>query len=174
MTEALKAAIEQMTKALEQKLLEVAELKNAINTIARQMGDEAPYTDVAAEQVKTAGSPKKLRPDQFFGKSPTTAAREYLEILGKPATAEELLHALTAGGFDFESQGWKDDKYRLKNLAISLGKNSAIFTRLPSGPFGLAKWYPGHSRKAPVKPKSDAEGDEGGGDDDGGLLNDAK
>jgi hypothetical protein len=163
MTDALRAAIEEMTRTLEQKLKEAADLKRTINILARQMGEEPVYPETDEEITRRPASAMKLRPDHFFGKPPTTAAREYLEIRNEPATAEEILEALARGGFDFDAQNWKDEKYRLKNLAISLGKNSAIFTRLPSGPFGLAKWYPGHVRRA-----TGAQAKSGGADTEGG------
>lgn len=160
MTDTLRAAIAEMTQALEKKLAEVTDLKRSINTLARQVGDEVPYPNLESEAVATPRSALKLRPDEFFGKSPIIAAREYLETTGKPATAEEILQALERGGFDFEAQGWKEN-LRLRNLAISLGKNSSIFTRLPSGPFGLAKWYPNRMKKREERvdeelPRSDA------------------
>lgn len=157
MSDALKAAVEEMTRKLEQKMREVADLKRVINLIAREAGDQPPYEEVEPEAAK---QPKgDTRPDRFYGKSPTTAAREYLEDRAKPATAEEVLRALEDGAFDFNAQGWGEEKTRLRFLAISLAKNSAIFTRLPNGLFGLAKWYPGAKR-----PKAKNEGDEGAGD----------
>jgi hypothetical protein len=56
------------------------------------------------------------------------------------------LEALLKGGFDFEAQGW-NDAMRLKNLGISMGKNSLIFHRLPNGTWGLTKWYPNIKQK---------------------------
>src|SRR5437773_4092898 len=94
MTDAIKAAVEEMTQALELKLREVAELKKTINILSRQMGEEPIYPETDEEAAARPHSAKKLRPDQFFGKSPTTAAREYLELRNAPCTAEEILDAL--------------------------------------------------------------------------------
>src|SRR3989442_1550677 len=132
MNEALKTAIEVMTSKLEQAMREVADLKRAINTMARAAGEAPPYEDAEPESAKAVAK-GQTRPDRFYGKPPTPAARAYLEELNEPARAEDILKALEAGGFDFETQGWKGEKFRLKNLAISLSKNTAIFTRLPNG-----------------------------------------
>ena len=97
-----------------------------------------------------------LDADQFYGKPPTTAAREYLEMRDKAVSLEEILDGLERGGFDFTAQGWNQGA-RLKNLGISLGKNSAIFHRLPSNTWGLTKWYPGVKDKKLPKENGKAE-----------------
>jgi hypothetical protein len=74
------------------------------------------------------------------------AAREYLDLRGTAVPLDEILEALQRGGFSFESQGWADAA-RLRNLGISIGKNTAIFHRLPNDTWGLAKWYPGVKQK---------------------------
>jgi hypothetical protein len=88
-----------------------------------------------------------LDSDEFYGKAPTVAARLYLEKRNKAVPLDEILEALGRGGFDFEAQGWKDEGARLRTLGISLGKNSAIFHRLPSDTWGLTKWYPNAKTK---------------------------
>ena len=152
MSDTIKAAIEELTRKLEQKMREVADLKRAINIMAREAGDSAPYDDAEPEAARLPRN--DARPDRFYGKPPTTAAREFLEERQKPASAEEVLRALEEGAFDFAAQGWENEKLRLRYLAISLSKNSAIFTKLPNGLFGLAKWYPGAK-----KPKAKGEGE---------------
>lgn len=157
MSETLKTAIEEMTRTLEQRLREVADLKRAINILARQAGENAPYDEAEPEGARP--SRNDVRPDRFYGKPPTTAAREFLEERQKPASAEEVLRALQEGAFDFTAQGWVNEKLRLRYLAISLSKNTAIFTKLPNGLFGLAKWYPGAKRP---KAKGEEEPENGG------------
>jgi hypothetical protein len=142
MSELLKKAIEDMQSILAGKMEDVAKLKRTINGMAAAIGETAIYPDDEPEQPSFRGKSALLRPDEFFGKSPITAAREYLEKVGEPKALDEIFDGLARGGFDFDAQGWKDEKHRLRFLAISLGKNTAIFTRLPSGPFGLTKWYP--------------------------------
>lgn len=170
MNDALKTAIEELTRKLEARMREVADLKRAINTFAREAGEEPPYADAEPEAAKAAV--KDLRPDRFFGKSPTTAAREFLEAYGKPASAEQILEALRDGAFDFDGQKWKDE-FRLKNLAISLSKNSSIFTRLPNGLFGLSRWYPGARKPTKARPDEEepAEAGEGSQETDGDTDN---
>lgn len=142
MSETVKKAIEDMQGILASKVAEVAKLKQTINGMARAIGEEAPYPSEEPEDVAAMRKSTAIRPDEFFGRSTITAAREYLEKVHEPKPADEILAALAKGGFDFEAQDWKDEKVRLRNLAISLSKNTQIFTRLPSGPFGLTKWYP--------------------------------
>jgi hypothetical protein len=145
-------AIEDAKAILEQKEAEVRKLKRTINGMAEMAGLEPIYPD---EEPKPAALNRRnapIRPDEFFGRPPTTAAREFLEKVAEPRDAEDILAALTEGGFDFQAQNWKDEKLRLKNLAISLSKNSQIFVRLPSGPFALVKWYP--ELKAKAKPRT--------------------
>ena len=60
---------------------------------------------------------------------------------GLAVEAEEILQALEKGGFDFKKQGWTQ-KTQLRNLTISMSKNSSIFHRLPNGTYGLVKFYP--------------------------------
>ena len=162
MSESLKKAIEDMQSILAAKMAEVAKLKRTINGMATAIGDAALYPEEEPEQPNTRGRASPIRPDQFFGKSPITAAREYLEKVGEPRPVDEIFDGLTRGGFDFEAQNWKDEKQRLRYLAISLGKNTAIFTRLPSGPFGLTKWYPELKRvkPRPAEPAADKESSE--------------
>lgn len=165
MSDTLKTAIDELNRKLEQKMREVADLKRAINIMSREAGETAPYDDAEPEATKQANP--DVRADRFYGKSPTTAAREYLEERKKPASAEDVLRALEAGAFDFKGQGWENEKLRLRYLAISLSKNTAIFTKLPNGLFGLAKWYPGAK-----KPKSKSDVDEPGAENGGARAGD--
>ncbi|HEV7397771.1 MAG TPA: hypothetical protein VGN86_14770 [Pyrinomonadaceae bacterium] len=116
----------------------------------------ARYLDADLAVTGTSGLPS-LKSDQFYRKSPITAAREYLELRGTAVPLEEVLDGLTRGGFDFEHQLWTEE-LRLKNLGISLGKNSGIFHRLPNNTWGLTKKYGIKERKPSGKKggKSDA------------------
>ena len=51
-------------------------------------------------------------------------------------------------------------KHALRNLSISLAKNTQTFTRLPNGTFGLAEWYPNVKAQKQSKTNADAS-DEG-------------
>ncbi len=138
----LKGAIDILVARVEKKLLEAATLKGMVNGLCVEAGIDPVYSD-ATTAHSTATT---IRPDQFYGKTPTVAAREYLEIKGRAVGLEEILDAIAKGGFDFEAAGWTEAA-RLKNLGIALGKNSAIFHRLPNDTIGLVKFYPEVERR---------------------------
>ena len=140
MSNELQGAINVLVSKVEQKTQELVEMKRMINGLCREADQPVLYTD-ADLAVKGSTALPTLDSDEFYGKPPTTAAREYLEMRDKAVSLEEILDALERGGFDFAVQKWAKDA-RLKNLGISLGKNSAIFHRLPSNTWGLTKWYP--------------------------------
>jgi hypothetical protein len=155
MSEQLQGAIDFLVGRIEQKAQELAEQKRTVNALCREAGREAMYPD--AELAGTTGGLPSLRASQFYGKTPTVAAREYLDKRADAVSLEEILEALQRGGFDFDSQGWKEDA-RLRNLGISLGKNSSIFHRLPNGTWGLTKWYPNvKQKKAAAKANETAQ-----------------
>ena len=148
MSENVKNTISELTAELEIKMSEIASLKETINMLSKRIGLNPPYPDTAPEKI--VGLRKPIKPDQFYGVSPITAARMYLETRGEACPAGEVLQALSDGGFDFNAKGWKE-KIRLKNLSISMGKNTAIFERLPNGYYGLSKWYPNSPKRKVVK-----------------------
>lgn len=145
----LQGAIEVLTKRAEQKAQELLEIKRLVNSLCREAGQEPLYSDgdLGAGSASGTGS---IRNDQFYGKSPITAAREYLEIRGRAVPLDEILQGLTQGGFDFNSLGWSESLW-LRNLGISLSKNTAIFHRLPNNTIGLLKWYPEAKKKKSPK-----------------------
>ena len=134
-------AIDQLKARIAEMELEAVDLKRAVNSLCKTSGKPAFYADseLGPKGFSGLGS---LKPSQFYGKTPTVAAREYLDMRSEAVDLEEILEALRRGGFDFEAQGWKNDVMHLKNLSISLGKNTNIFHRLPNGMMGLTKWYP--------------------------------
>ena len=138
----LKVAIDVLVARIEKKLSEVAALKGMVNGLCVEAGSDPIYSD-SATAYSTATT---IRPDQFYGKSPIVAAREYLEMKGRAVSLDEILEALNKGGFNFKAVGWTEP-LRLKNLGISLGKNSSIFHRLPNDTVGLVKFYPEVERK---------------------------
>lgn len=161
MSEAINAAIEELRKHLQDQLQEVVETKKTINALCRRNGQEPVFTDLEVP----AGSVGALRSDQFYGRSPTVAAREYLDLrkASGACRAEEIVNALEQGGFDFDSVGWKESD-RARSLAISMSKNSAIFHRLPNGTFGLISWYPdvAEKRKPEKSPEKSQDKTNGG------------
>jgi hypothetical protein len=152
MSTELQGAIGVLVKRIEQKAQELAESKKMVNALCREEGLEPLYLDSDLAVTGVSGLPS-LKSDQFYRKSPITAAREYLELRGTAVPLEEILDGLTRGGFDFENQKWTDE-LRLKNLGISLGKNSGIFHRLPNKTWGLTKKYG-------IKPDKKAGKDDG-------------
>ncbi len=139
MDETMRATIETLKAKVEAKSKELAELRRTVNFLSKEAGGEPIYPEETL--LTESGGLAGIRPDEFYGKSPITAAREYLEKRGRAVPAEEILEALDRGGFDFDAQGW-GKKDRLRSLAISLSKNTSIFHKLPNGTYGLAKFYP--------------------------------
>jgi len=135
MSEKFSAAIEELQTQLEQQQQDVADTKKMINALRKRMGMDPLYADVSVEQVGP------MRPDQFYGKPLATAAQEYLERRKQACPAEDIMRGLEQGGFDFDVLGWKDEKHRLRNVAISLAKNTQKFHKLPNNTFGLIAWY---------------------------------
>lgn len=135
MSEALSAAIEELTSLLEQQQQEVAETKRTINALRRRMKLEPLYEDVSPESV---GGP--IRPDLYYGIPLSTAAQRFLESRKRACSAEDILAGLKQGGFNFKTLGWKEGD-ELRSFSISLSKNSKSFHRLPNGTFGLISWY---------------------------------
>lgn len=135
MKEKLNAAIEVLMSQLEDQEKQMAETKKMINALLVRTGNKPRFDHVEDEKV---GGP--LRRDQFYTKPLATAVTEYLEQRHEACTAEEILDGLKKGGFDFRALGWQD-KLRLRNLAISLAKNTQTFHKLPNGTLGLLGWY---------------------------------
>ena len=150
MSSSLRAAIKELQSQVDQKASELANLRRTVNLLCANLGEPPIYAD---EQEPGTGS-RAISAHEFYGKSPLVASRMYLEKVGEPVRVEEILDALARGGFDFEDQGW-DEKSRLRALAISLSKNTAIFHRLPNGTYGLIKWYPGKVAKKGKKAAQD-------------------
>jgi hypothetical protein len=128
--------------ALEQQLAEqnrtVLETKRSINLLLKMGGQNPRYTE---EDVPSGGW---VRPDQFYGKSLTAAAAEYLAMRKQACSPAEIVRALEAGGFDFDLHPWSKDD-RVRPFAISLAKNTGSetgkFHKLKNGSFGLKAWY---------------------------------
>jgi hypothetical protein len=145
MSTELQGAINVLVGRVEQKAQELIEMKRMVNSLCREIGQPELYSD-ADLVVKGSAAKPILDPDQYYGKPPTTAAREYLERRNKAVPLEEILDALERGGFDFEAQSWAEG-LRLRHLGSSLGKNSVMFHRLPNDTWGLTKWYPNIKQK---------------------------
>jgi hypothetical protein len=135
MATGLNAAVDELEKDLEKQLQEVAATKKLINTLLTRQGQPARYTDIDTEPHRGA-----VRRDEYYGKPLATAVQMVLQRMRQAASLEEILVGLDKGGFDFKALKWTDN-LRLRNLAISLAKNSKAFHKLPNGTFGLSDWY---------------------------------
>ncbi len=138
MSDKLTSAIETMTEQVSAKLAEVAELKRATNTLCKVAGIDPVYPDTDQPQP---GVMMRMRPDEYYGKAFSTAARDYLNRRKQAVSADDIMAGLEQGSFDFNAQGWKTEG-RLRTVAASLAKNTAVFHRLPNGLYGLKEWYP--------------------------------
>ena len=127
--------LEHMVQDIRAKQAALDNQKKAANTFFRDRGLDEPFT-VEEDEATTA----RVRPDEYYGKGFATAAGDVMARRKQAITHEEVLRALTAGGFDFDALGWKEEN-RARTVAMSLAKNTAIFHRLPNGMFGLKKWY---------------------------------
>lgn len=138
----LMAAVEEMQKEINALQFAINKKKQAINAMYDSMGEQPPYEIEGESPISLT-----IRPDQFYGKGFATAASAYLKIKKQACTAQEIMDGLLKGGFDFP---WKDDDL-LRNVAISLAKNTQVFHKLPNGTFGLLEWYPDLKKKKSAK-----------------------
>jgi hypothetical protein len=136
MSDELGPAVTALQQKLDEQLQAVSDTKRTINMLLKMSGQTPMY----AEETERSGS---VRNDQFYGKGLATSAAEYLAIRKQAVQPEDILRGLEAGGFDFDVLGWGKE-HRLRNLAISLAKNTGAvgkFHKLKNGSFGLRSWY---------------------------------
>ena len=118
----------------------VSAAKAMTNRMCEVAGVPLAYEEVSSSQRFASDVP---RADLYYGKSLTTAAREFLEsrnLVGRgPALPREIYEGLVAGGVQFESD---NEAERLNEVNGTLRKNSGIFHKLPNGQYGLMVWYP--------------------------------
>lgn len=122
---------------------EIAKTQAFVNQICEFDGREPMFADVAEVGASASRTALQFGPDDFFNKPMATAVREVLTArktagMTGPASIDDLFDALKRGGFNFASNDV--DKQKM-GLAVSLGKNTVTFRKLPSGLFGLAEWY---------------------------------
>ena len=137
MADELGPAVAALQRKLEEQLRGVADTKRTINMLLK-MSDKPPMFPEGENE--RSGS---VRSDQFYGKGFATSAAEFLTMRQQACQPEEILHALEAGGFDFDVAGWKEDQ-RLRLVALALAKNTGNagkFHKLNNGAFGLRGWY---------------------------------
>lgn len=146
------AALQGELKEIEKK---AREIKGAINTLCKLSGSPEMFTITDEQEI---GSIANIRADTFYGKTISSAAREYLEMrraanLG-PATTRDIFDALVKGGFKFDTA---NDNNSMISLGSTLRKNSKVFHRLPTGQFGLLAWYPNAKAEKGGKETDDSQ-----------------
>lgn len=147
MSEPIKIAIESLYEEMEVLSKRMTELKKSINNLKAIIGEDQPFKDLEMGSL-TGGA--NIRPDQYFGKGLATAVKEYLKARNRAATAQEIFDALKNGGFEFT--GTKGEKIQMRNLAISLSKNSNDFVYIKSNnSYGLWEFYPEKKREREKK-----------------------
>ncbi len=116
----------------------------ALNAVRQEAG--LPPRAVGTEGATCEGAPvlTQIKRDTFYGKKQMTAIREYLTMRRAqgdgPATPREVLDALKAGGYRFET---KSDDIALVGVRALLRKANNVFHKLPgTGSYGLLEWYP--------------------------------
>jgi hypothetical protein len=156
MRDEFRPAIEALQKDLVDLEKKVSDTKATINRLCELAGASPIYEDVTGGNE--SASVTSIRGDTFYGKSISTAAREYLEMrrvarLG-PAPPREIYLNLLKGGLQFDTE---NETNAVAGVRATMRKNSAIFHRLPNGTYGLLAWYPG--AKAPKNQSTQAEGE---------------
>jgi hypothetical protein len=146
--ESFREAIETLEEDLKGLYLEVKKKKLVINGLYESLGEAAPY--------QLDDDSKILHRDEFYAKPFATAASEFLKFKEHACTAEEILHGLEEGGFEFP---WPE-KDRLRTVAVSLGKNTTVFRKLPNSTYGLTDWYTNKPMKRTKFPETKSDNNE--------------
>lgn len=140
MRQEFQPAIEALQKDLQEQERKVIETKNTINRLCEIAGMEPIYPDAGGVSQPSITA---IKSDTFYGKSVITAAREYLDMrkaanLG-PASPRDVYEALKKGGFEF---GSKVETNSITVVRQAMSKQTSVFHKLPTGDYGLIKWYP--------------------------------
>jgi hypothetical protein len=144
-------AVDSLYAELENLNKRVSEVKKNINSLSALMGKEQPFAD---SELSSIGNSTNIRPDQFFGKGLATAVKEYLKMRNQAVPAKEIYEALKSGGFEFT--GSKAENIQIRNLTISLSKNSNDFVYVKSSnAYGLWEFYPDKKREKEKKKNND-------------------
>lgn len=175
MEDHLLKTLEQAKRKLAEQEAAVITTKKLINQLCEFGGVKPLYADADFTPSTSAGL-GAIRSDYFYGKSATTAVREYLEMRANSqlgaATFAEIIEALKSGGFDFRALS-EDDMVAQRTVSITMGKNSNIFHRLPNGNWGLLSWYPEakeRKKKPDAKPEESASTGSSSQSGDGGQA----
>ncbi|MFZ1976340.1 MAG: hypothetical protein WAV76_00130 [Bacteroidota bacterium] len=154
MSEDLSGGVESLYAELDKSNKRAIYIKKSINSLCALMDKPQPFAE-----VDLASSPSghfNIYPDQFLGKGIATATKEYLKMRGPASTLQEIYDTLVSGGFEFPEE-W-GDKFKLRNLSISIRKNSKDFCYVKSSnSYGLWEFYPDKKRERNSNPKEEAE-----------------
>jgi len=169
--EHIQKTIDQANEKIRQLEVEIISHKRLVNQLCAFAKLEPQYAD---ESLQPEGAAQlTVKRNSFFGQPLSTCVRGFLEMRGKaklgPASLDEIFGALKTGGFDLEQISTKSDSEQKRGLAITLGKNSVMFIRLPNDDWGLVDWYPGYKDKRRKKVENGTGKEESTGDDTGGV-----
>lgn len=134
--EELRAEVSQAEEATKPK-------KRLANQLCERAGIPVIYAGIDDEAMP--GVSGAIRRNAFYGRPLSTCVREYLEmrfkLVVKEATLDDIYEALKDGGYDLKTSGPTEEDQK-RGVAITLGKNSQTFHKLPTGDYGLLAWYP--------------------------------
>ena len=143
MSESIKNAIEDLQVELRKHEEQVVTTKKLINQLCTYAKMPAMFPESELEVTTTVVNVQR---NSFFGRPLTTCVRDYLEMRKRarlgPASLNDIFDALKAGGYDLQTVSAKGEADQKRGVAISLGKNSVTFIRLPTDDWGLLEWYP--------------------------------
>jgi hypothetical protein len=148
MTHPLKPAYDMYVEKLEKLISEEIKIKNMLNEFATEMDIELPFPNVSVNPIVS----KKLTigHDDFVSKTGSVAIEDYLERVGTAAKWDDIVEALTQGGYEWNKFG------SAKELRSSLVKNTYKFKYIKrNNAFGLKKWYGDEERPKKLKHKTD-------------------
>lgn len=119
---------------------EIQKKKSLVNDMCRDAGRQPLYSD--ADLASSVGA-TTTRSDEYYGKPMATVVRLVLEKRQAAghgaATVAEIYDDMLSGAYNF---GGKNDENNKRTLYQSLGKNTAVFHKLPNRRYGLREWYP--------------------------------
>lgn len=166
----IQKTIEVANEKIRELEAEVIRHKKLVNQLCAFAKLEPQYGD---EALQAEGAPQlAVKRNSFFGQPLSTCVREFLEMRWKskvgPASLDDIFAALKTGGFDLDQVSTKSETDQKRGLAITLGKNSVTFIRLPNDDWGLVEWYPGYKDKRKKKAENGNGKDESAPEDAGG------
>lgn len=152
----LKQTLEYYRQQRQKRIDELRTLETSIRQLEQDLGEPTVIAngadlpaglDPLAERSGFNDQKLEIRPDEFFQKSHSEAARMYLMKIGHAVSWDELVEALRKGGCKLRGADPK------RTLYISLIRNARDFTLPQSGYIGLRSFY-GMAAKARPVPQS--------------------